>query len=160
MKFWALQRYTLMYFNSCLNFPKFELMIRRTIIFVTVLSAYLLMLGHDIIPHHHHHHHDHDHIDMDVHHDHHADDSKDESDHNGLPEFFAKFNHAPYQAPGKPAISLPFSSQDCSAEFIVVTTILPSPPDMNVDPPDPPEDVGCFHDVRISSLALRAPPAC
>lgn len=130
-------------------------MIRRTIIFVTVLSAYLLMLGHDIIPHHHHH----DHVNIEAHHEHH-DDSEDNDDHEGLPEFFAQFVHAPYQAPNNTSVSFVIDYKDYSTDPVNILAAPPAPPGLSVDQPDPPEDVGKIRGSHFSSASLRAPPVC
>lgn len=131
-------------------------MLRKAVIFFTLISAYLLMLGHDIIPHHHH---GHDYIELrDVHHDDPANDDSDD-DHSGLPEFFAQYVHVPYQVSSYSGFSLVKSFREIShapAESPTITLLLP---DIVFDSPLPPGDVGKYYCIRIPSLSLRAPPA-
>jgi hypothetical protein len=130
-------------------------MVRKTFIFFTLLSAYLLLLGHDLIPHHHHD----DHATAERHS---HDDARDaDDDHEELPELFSYFVHAPYKAPAA-GIVIPSAEKQAAAQtadllpdaiqFHILKTIPVSH--------HPPNDEPCHSLLLSSSLPLRAPPAC
>jgi hypothetical protein len=133
-------------------------MVRKTIIFLCLISAYLLQVGHDVIPHHH----DHDLVAVEHHHDQHDEShSSDSDEHDGLPHFFAHFIHTPYKI--SYSTEFEFAQKISLATAFAVTcdpVLLPLPGTVT-DSPHPPN-----YDIPIRSALLsyilpeRAPPAC
>lgn len=134
-------------------------MLRKVAIFFCLLSAYLLQLGHDIIPHHHHHD-DHSHVAVEHHHDdHHDSDDQEGDDHADLPELFAHFIHAPYNLAGSTQID--FAKLTPVTLAVLTQHFLLPLPDTVESTAHPPDDDFCLHTAILStSLPERAPPAC
>jgi hypothetical protein len=134
-------------------------MLKKTSIFIALLLANLLLLGHDLVPHHHDNHsntasplnHASAHNEA---HDHNANDN---DTHDNLPEFFSHFLHAPYYPVSNgltitPQEELPviLITDELGIYYHEQLFILLHPPD---------NDSGLLCAV-FHSLSLRAPPAC
>jgi hypothetical protein len=142
------------------SFPYICTMVRKTLIFFTLLSAYLMLLGHDLIPHHHHgdhpsaEHHQHD--DYDDYHDENSDD-----DHEGWPETFSHFAHTPYSSAAETlVITAPVKQTPVQAIIFLADPLqlhcLKAIPAKH----HPPDEERCHSLLLVESLPLRAPPAC
>jgi hypothetical protein len=109
---------------------------RKALFLIPVLFAYLLVLGHNVIPHAHESHqhsaqHDHDHSGLahSAHSDHHGHDEEpsdhDQSNPIGLSHFLAHFSHSPYTA-SNISISVVADQKNYKADHTVPSLIAES----------------------------------
>ncbi len=121
------------------------------------------MLGHDLVPHHHHD----DHIETASHHsndDHHNHDDQEkeaDDDHEGSPELFSYFTHAPYKATSNDVVIVAPEKTNTDQQTGIFSPQIEihylKKISVSHHPPDDP--LSLFHFLS-SSLPLRAPPAC
>jgi hypothetical protein len=141
-------------------------MLRKISMFIAVLSAYLLVLGHDLVPHHHHDeraeaiaHQQHDAEAAEAHH-HHEHESENTADHSPLPEFFSHFIHAvyyPVSGNGSVETSVQVKALPCPA----ITHDVMRPAAFTIPiAHHPPDDHPIRQEFLSASRSLRAPPVC
>lgn len=145
-------------------------MIRKAVIFICLITAYLFQLGHDMIPHHHHddehvavaHHHDDDHLAVTHHHhDHPESGNQEKKDHSTLPELFSHFVHAPYNLSGSTQIEFKIKCAQISTDVAITRLTLLPLPDVVPQTAYHPDDGSRLTSVLLShSLPERAPPTC
>lgn len=133
---------------------------KKVIILFALISAYVLVMGHSIVPHHHH-----DSVEQSAHdQEHHNDDHPidDCEQHEGLPEFFSNFVHDSHTITEIQTIGKQIEKSLINEfHFICVTINQPgySTVFFNSDhPPGKPEFPPSLF--IFSGRPLRAPPVC